>query len=306
MAAATQTIGVVVLNWRRPAESVRCLESVLACDYEALRVYFVDNGSGDGSDALVRHRFPGVSVLQTGANRGYAGGNNAGIRRAIEDGCAFVFILNNDATLEPGCIAELAAAAKAHPEAGLFQPLILRWMEDSAYPVPVRWAARFDGFRQVDPLTDVASATLAVAYAAGSALFVRSDVFRAAGLFDESFFLCWEEVDLAYRARRAGYDCLLVRAARARHEGHASFGGHVSPAVEYFNCRNRWRWASRYLSRGHRLQLLRSEVRGFARCWRDLALGTGTGRRNALARLAAYRDLLLRRSGDAPAWVWRP
>jgi GT2 family glycosyltransferase len=305
MGAATQTIGVVVLNWRRPAESVRCLESVLASEYDALRVYFVDNGSGDGSESLVRQRFPGVSVLQTGANRGYAGGNNAGIRRALEDGCEFVFILNNDATVEPGCIAELAAAAEANPEAGLFQPLILRWMDGSAYPVPVRWAARFDGFHVIDPQDDEANATLSVAYAAGSALFVRAEVFRLAGLFDESFFLCWEEVDLAYRARRAGYGSLLVRSARARHEGHASFGGRVSPAMDYFNCRNQWRWASRHLSRGHRLRLLRSEMRGFARCWRDLALGTGGRRRSAFARLAAYRDLLLRRSGNAPAWVWR-
>ena len=93
--------------------TVACIDSLLAQDYAALRVLLVDNASPDGSGARVRARFPSIEYLNTGANLGYTGGNNRGIRYALEKGggAGFLLVLNNDTVLDPSCVSTLMQSA---------------------------------------------------------------------------------------------------------------------------------------------------------------------------------------------------
>src|SRR5262249_8486623 len=102
----------------------------------------VDNGSTDGSDALVEERFPDVELLRTGANLGFAGGNNAGIRRALERGAAWVLLLDNDPAAEPGLVEALNRAASARPDAGLLACTILSGDGDAVQYAGGRFNAR--------------------------------------------------------------------------------------------------------------------------------------------------------------------
>ena len=119
MTGAPPTVTVVVLNWNNLPDTIECLESLRAVTYPALRLLVVDNGSTDGSEAALRARFPGLELLQTGENLGFAGGNNAGIRRALEGGADHVLLLNNDTTVDPGFVTAMVDAARANPRAGL-------------------------------------------------------------------------------------------------------------------------------------------------------------------------------------------
>ena len=104
----------VVLNWNGGDDTLRALESLAG-----IETICVDNGSTDGSDAEVERRFPEVELIRTGENLGFAGGNNAGIRRALERGADWVLLLNNDAVAGEGIAGALERAAAARPDAGL-------------------------------------------------------------------------------------------------------------------------------------------------------------------------------------------
>ena len=98
----------VVLNWNGGEDTLRALESLAG-----IETICVDNGSADGSDREVKRRFPSVELIRTGANLGFAGGNNVGIRRALERGADWVLLLNNDAVADKGIAGALMRAAEA-------------------------------------------------------------------------------------------------------------------------------------------------------------------------------------------------
>src|SRR5207237_10863514 len=104
----------VVLKWNGGDDTLRALASLAG-----IETICVDNGSTDGSDAEVERRFPQVELIRTGANLGFAGGSNAGIRRAVERGVDWVLLVNNDAVAEPGLAEALERAAAARPDAGI-------------------------------------------------------------------------------------------------------------------------------------------------------------------------------------------
>src|SRR5207249_4614225 len=95
---------VVVLNWNLKEMTAACVASLLASDYPRSKVMVVDNGSTDGSRDYLIDRFPGLEVIETGRNLGYAAGNNLGIRNALAAGADLVLLLNNDTVVEPSTL----------------------------------------------------------------------------------------------------------------------------------------------------------------------------------------------------------
>ena len=113
-------VAVIVLNWNGREDTLECLRSIRSIAYSNFGVIVVDNGSTDGSVAAIRASQPSVEVIDTGENLGFAGGNNVGIRRALELGADYVLLLNNDTVVDPGLLRAFVAAAALHPEAGAF------------------------------------------------------------------------------------------------------------------------------------------------------------------------------------------
>ena len=224
-------IVAVVLNWNGGDDTLAALASL-----DGIPAICVDNGSTDGSDNAVEERFPGVELIRTGANLGFAGGNNVGIRRALERSAEWVLLLNNDAVAEPGLRDALEAAALARPDAGLLACKILD--EDGA---TVQYTgARFNAWlgysgrvatRGPDVLRDVGRAD-------GAALAVSAEALGRAGLLDESLFLYVEDVEWSLRIRAAGFAVVLVPDARVRHKGSAASGGRASTTNLYYSARN--------------------------------------------------------------------
>jgi GT2 family glycosyltransferase len=221
----------VVLNWNGGEDTLAALASL-----QGVPTVCVDNGSTDGSDVLVAERFPDVELVRTGANLGFAAGNNVGIKCALERGADWVLLLNNDAVAEPGLVDALAAAAAARPDAGLLACMIL-----FADGVAVQYAgasfnARFGYSGRVetagrDELRDVGRAD-------GAALAVSRPALERAGLLDESLFLYVEDVEWSLRIRRAGFAVVFVPGARVRHKGAAATGGRSSTTNLYYDTRN--------------------------------------------------------------------
>ena len=275
----------VVLNWNGGVDTIAALESL--GDVPAI---CVDNGSTDGSDVAVAERLSKVELVRTGANLGFAGGNNVGIRRALERGADWVLLLNNDAAAEPGVPTALAAAAAARPDAGLLACKILFPDGVTVQYAGASFNARlgYSGRVEVDGRDELRD----VGRADGAALAVSRAALERAGLLDETLFMYVEDVEWSLRVRRAGFAIVFVPEARVRHKGSAASGGRSSTANLYYDTRNTIVVSERYaplprgvraLRRGvvvaaHLAQSVRHPSRAAAahavlRGWRDARAG---------------------------------
>lgn len=305
---ACARVSIVVLNWNGLKDTVECLESVQKIDYPNLDVVVVDNGSADGSPTIIRERFPQVSVIETGRNLGYTGGNNCGIRHALTGGADWVFLLNNDAVLHPAAVDALAEVGMRHPHVGALGAKIYTYgTVDEIWYAGARWrpeSASFIHIGQGQTDRDGRFSQLEETdYACGCAMLVRADTFQRVGLFDPRFFLLFEESDWCYRARRLGYRSLFVPEAKVWHKRSVSFGGRWSPLYAYFWSRNRLLWIENHLLPAARLAAYRVIARGLGRSAHRSLSGQGAARLTMAAELLGVVDYLRRRFGDCPAWV---
>jgi GT2 family glycosyltransferase len=228
----------VVLNWNSGGDALACLAALEASTFAPCRVLVVDNGSTDDSLAQLRARLPPVALLELGANYGYAGGNNRGIRHGLGD-CDYVWLLNPDVVVAPDCLARLVAAAEADLRAAVLGPLV-RMREEperilSAGGCLGSGPPGHRGLGEVDRGQFAAPA--AVDYVTGCALLARRSAVESIGLLDERFFLYYEEVEWCHRARAAGFTCLVVPDAIAWHPNTLARDAD-SPLVTYYIARN--------------------------------------------------------------------
>lgn len=232
---------VVVLTYQSARFVDGCFGSLRRMDRAGLEVEVlaVDNASPDGTAGLVRERFPEVRVVETGSNLGFAGGNDVGIRLALERGCDFVYLLNPDTEVEPGFLREAVAVAEARPDAGAVQSLLLLGAE----PGLVNTAGNeihFLGFGYCGsyrrPASSIPREPREIAFASGASSLYRAAALREVGLLDEALFLYHEDLDLGWRLRLAGWRNLLAPRSVVRH--HYEFSR--SQRKHYFLERNRY------------------------------------------------------------------
>jgi GT2 family glycosyltransferase len=233
---------VVVLSWNGRDDTLACLRS-LSADQRG-RTVCVDNGSADRTADAVRSEFPDVALIETGANLGFAGGNNAGIRHALEQGAEWVVLLNNDAVLAADAIEAFEAVAREHPRAGVLGGKVLFddppdriWFAGQRFNARLGYSGRPRGFGKPDgPRYDD---VVPVQRAVGALMAVSRPAIEAAGLMDEDLFAYVEDVDWCLRTREAGYEVLLAPGARAWHSVSSSGGGDtVSTHPLYYGARN--------------------------------------------------------------------
>ena len=251
--ADTPAVAVVVLNYNGLDDTLKCLSSLVKVDYPRTSVLLVDNGSSVDPAPEVRHLFPAVQVLHTGANLGYAGGNNRGIERVLADGAEFVLILNNDTVVAPRIIDALLDAFAANPSVGIIGPVI-NFMDERETVmtdgVQFNPGPGVEFFRRIPvPVEPGSRRVTAVDIVNGCCLMARAEVFRVAGLFDERMFIVHEESDLCLRAARAGFRCGVLGETLVWHKGSSAFDRSGRQLQRYFDTRNLFALLSRYAGR---------------------------------------------------------
>jgi hypothetical protein len=234
----------IVLSWNGREDTLRCLESLTRVEYPNLAIVCVDNGSTDGTQKAVRERFPRVVLIEAGANLGYAGGNNLGLRYALEHGAHWMMLVNNDATVAPDVVAGFERAEKEHPRAGILagkvyfadRPQTI-WFAGQRVNELVGYSGRPRGYGRPDgPRYDKARST---GRAVGALMAVSREAIDAVGMLDEDLFAYVEDVDWALRIRDAGFEILFAPNARAWHRVSASTGGEAaSTHTLYYGVRN--------------------------------------------------------------------
>ena len=253
---------VVVLNWNRTADTLACLDSLGESTYGNLHVVVVDNGSRESCRPEVEKVHPWVEVVENERNLGYSGGNNVGMRHALEHGAEFVWVLNNDTVVDAEAVTSLVECASAHPRAAAVGGRVLRadrpdvlWMTWGR----VTWlqslialegqdepdSARFDGERSVE-------------WIPGCSILFRAGALREVGFFDEQFFAYHEDVEWAARAHKLGWELWYTGASRIHHAIHASSGGEEASYTgfrSYLSARNSVLYARRHGSAPQRARM---------------------------------------------------
>ena len=250
---------VIILTWNGLPDTLACLASLKAGGHPGPgeAVVVVDNGSSDGTLEEVARLFPWAERIQNGANLGFAAGNNAGLRWALEQGYRYAMLLNNDTEVPPGSLEALVTYMDRHPEAGAVQPLLVRGGDRSRIDSSGIELFSLPGARDMQILAPVEEAPKApegIFGACAAAALYRSEALDASGLLDEDFFVLLEDVDLAFRIRLAGYEAALVPAALVFHKRGISAQGTLSGEKKYLLHRNIRALALRYWPRRYLLQ----------------------------------------------------
>jgi GT2 family glycosyltransferase len=239
--AASGSVVSVVLNSNRRDDTCECLASLRANRYPDHRIVVLDNASTDGSVEVIRARFPGTEIIRLEENRGYAGNNNVGIRAALASGAEWVFVLNEDVVLAPDCLAELMVVAASDPRIGILGPMVYHHDEPEVIQsaggrLGPYWISSH--FGQDQPDRGQFGGPHPVEWISGCAILVRRAVVEQVGMFDERFFIYWEETDWCVRVGRAGWRIVHVPAARIWHKG-VQRDYRPRPSVTYYSTRNR-------------------------------------------------------------------
>ncbi|MFN2470666.1 MAG: glycosyltransferase family 2 protein [Gaiellaceae bacterium] len=216
-----------------------CLEALRVQSMSDYCVILVDNGSTDGSLALVREEFPEVRVIELGENMGFAKAINHGIEAA---GGEFVVLLNNDTRVASDWLEELLACLERRPAAAAAGSKTLLMCDESRVDGAgdvMDWTflphPRGHGERDGEHFDE----ELQTFSAAGAACAWRAAALRDIGLFDEDFFSYYEDVDLAFRARLLGYECWYAPKSVALHARGAWSAGR-SEFTFFHPVKNRW------------------------------------------------------------------
>lgn len=202
----------IILNWNGKKFLEACLKSVLGQIYDNYNVVVVDNGSADGSVSFLRQNFPGVDILALETNTGYPGGNNAGIKYALENYAAdYLLLLNNDTVIiEDNWLKGVAAAAEADPSAGLLGCRLI-FPDGTLQQIGSRFTPYgFPGLKPSDANVDM-SRPYEVDAVIGAVFLIKRAVVDKIGLLDEGFSpFSAEDMDYCARVRKAGYSIRVV------------------------------------------------------------------------------------------------
>jgi GT2 family glycosyltransferase len=225
-------VSVVIPNWNGARWLDPCFDALEAQSYRDFEVVVVDNGSTDASlETLARRRAAGtlkLRVVELPQNVGFAAGINAGISTCTAE---YIAALNNDTEPSPGWLTALVDALDAEPAAGSAASAMLSLSEPDRIDTigdGYRWDGRSYKIGSGGRATHIPKTPFPVFGACAGAALYRRRMLDEIGLFDERYFAYMEDVDLAIRARLAGWACICVPQAVVLHAGAGSSGGFAS------------------------------------------------------------------------------
>ncbi|ATG90445.1 glycosyltransferase family 2 protein [Methylomonas koyamae] len=244
-------IAIILLNWNGKTDTSECIASIRNLNYKNYEIIVVDNNSSDDSVRSLFNEYPGLTILQTGKNLGYSGGNNFGINWAIKNNADYILLLNNDTIISNDLLNSFINASSLLPSKSILGAKIYFYDNpDTIWFAGGRWLTQLNNFEHIgygQKDDGHFSEIVEVDYITGCALFSSTAAFREIGLLDDNFFLTYEETDWCYRAKLAGYRCYVIPEAKLWHKVSASFGGAESPLVYYFMTRNKLLWARKHM-----------------------------------------------------------
>ncbi len=276
------SVAIILVNWNGKKDTLACLESLTKLKTQSaswrtkLKTYVVDNGSTDNSVVAIKKNFSDVEVIEVGENLGFAGGNNVGIRRALEWGADYIWLLNNDTVVDHNALDALlgafvdksvgVAGSKIYFASGHEFHKELYSKENLGHVLwyaggLIDWQNMYASHRGVDEVDKGQNDKIAeTPFITGCSMMIKKQVFEKIGLLDEKFFAYLEDLDFCLRAKQMGYKLVYKPQSILWHKNAGSSG--VGSALhEYYMTRNRLIVGMRYAPVRTKIALIREGIR---------------------------------------------
>ncbi len=284
-----KSVSIILLNYNSSNETIECIQSLDKISTEEITVSLivVDNNSEKIQVEKLESfltKYKGGSALRieyisNKKNLGYTGGNNSGIKLALETGSDFIMVLNNDTVVKPDFLKPLIEQLERDSTVGVVVPKIYfapghefhtkKYSDSDKGKViwyaggQIDWSNAIGHHRGVDEVDDnkMYSQVVETEYATGACMMLKSSTIKVQGMFDEKFFLYYEDSDLSMRIKNSGLKILFVPQSVIWHKNAGSTGGSGSNLQDYFISRNRMLFGMRYAPIRTKMALVRESFR---------------------------------------------
>ena len=221
-------LAIIVLNWNGSDDAIECIESLM-CQTLKPAIIVVDNNSSDNSvdvfeSYIASHQKESITLIKNSQNLGFAGGINTGLRYAITQKFELVGVLNPDAIADANWCESLSKELSDHDNCGIVTGVLARRdgkTIDSSGDFYTTWGLPGPRGRD-EPIKNVPDKPGEVFGATGGGAIYRAAIFNNIDMFDEDFFMYYEDVDLSFRAQLAGWKVRFTPEAIAYHKIGAS------------------------------------------------------------------------------------
>ncbi len=271
-------VSIIIVNWNGIGDTCVALDSIQKLHTKDIHLdtFVVDNGSTNDSVAVLKKKYPWVHLLEAGKNLGFTGGNNVGIKAALNTGSDLVWLLNNDTYIHPDSIYLLDAFKD--PKVGVAGSKIYfangheyhkdRYSASDRGKVfwyaggRIDWLNMYASHRGVDEVDHGQYDKIEKTdFVTGCSMMIRREVFDRIGTLDNAYYLYLEDVDFCLRAKRAGFDLVYFPKSVVWHVNAGSTGGPGNPVHEYYQTRNRLLVGMRYAPIRTKIALIKESLR---------------------------------------------
>jgi hypothetical protein len=236
-------VSIIILNWNGLKDTAECLESLKKNTYPNYEIIIVDNGSKNDQGAVLEEKYKGyIKVIKNKDNLGFAGGNNVGIKHAIDAGSEFILVLNNDVIVEKDFLRFLVEDLMKDKTAGIAGPVNYDYYNPQKIISMGRIMNFWSGnavhiFRPVKNKSELDAIW-------GCCMLIKKDVFLKIGYFYEPYFLTFEEIDFCVKAKKQGFKIICNPMSKIWHKVSSTMGK-VSTCGVYYGYRNKFLFIKR-------------------------------------------------------------
>ena len=235
-------VSIIILNWNGLKDTIECLESLKKISYPSYEVIVVDNASqGNDTDILEEKYKNRIKLIKNKENLGFTGGNNVGIRQAIEDKSEYVLLLNNDTTVEPDFLEEITKTALRDKKIAIIGSVIVDYYTKKIVFTNSKIDKKLKGEVRLDYLNSNKDWWY-TERVNGASMMIKIEAILKYSLFlDENLFLYCDEIDICMRAKKYGLKVVMAGKSRVYHkEGKSPNSDKIlNPITVYYILRNR-------------------------------------------------------------------
>ena len=271
---------IIVLNWKGKKDTLDCLKSISKLNTREIELttIVVDNASADGSVEEISRFEVGkgkMIVIENDANLGFSGGNNVGIKYSLENDADYVLVVNNDIVLDHLSLLQLIKVFENSDKIGAVSPIIFffkgyeyhkrRYMKSELGKVvwsaggKIDWTNAYAQNFGVDEVDHGQFIEEETEFATGACVLYKANILKKIGMFDEKYFLYFEDTDLSMRIKKGGYKILFTPNAKVWHKV-AQSSGIGSNLNDYYTTRNRMIFGMKYASMRTKIALIRESL----------------------------------------------
>lgn len=273
-------VAIITVNYNGLADTLSLLDSLKKAKKAKsliIQTIVVDNASHDDSVSVLTKKFPEIDLIANRKNLGFAGGNNTGIKKAIDRKADWLVLINNDCLVDNDFFVNLEKSAINKSQTGALGGLIYfapgfefqkHYSKSDSGKVIWYAGGQFDwlnilgSHRHVDEVDTGNLVTEKTDFISGALMIIRTDVLKKVGLFDEKYFMYFEDVDLCQRIKLAGLDLMFDPNIKIWHKV-AQSSGIGSPLNDYFITRNRLIFGFKYARLRTKIALIREAVKKY-------------------------------------------